>query len=153
MSPLPAATWACNVVDTRGLVRTPMQVDHAYMSVATLTDDPLDKMDCIENAPSIRAIVIGKGEDFSNVAGMADGYAIMPQVRDEAARHRHCTQHAGCRPPAPLPWTLPQLGCAGVSMWFIDAITHCGGTKPTWCAWQLLRGGRRVQPKPTLCES
>lgn len=51
------------------------------MSIATLTDEPLDKMDCIENAPSIRAIVVGKGEDFSNVEGMVDGSPIMPQVR------------------------------------------------------------------------
>lgn len=50
------------------------------MSVATLTDEPLDKMDCIENAPSIRAIVIGKGEDFGNVDGMIDGSPVMPQV-------------------------------------------------------------------------
>lgn len=58
-----------------------VQVDGAYMSVATLTDEPLDKMDCIENAPSIRAIVIGKGEDFGNVDGMVDGSPVMPQVR------------------------------------------------------------------------
>lgn len=50
------------------------------MSVATLTDDPLDKMTSINNAPSIRAIVIGKGEDFSNKEGLPDGAAIMPQV-------------------------------------------------------------------------
>lgn len=68
-----------------------MQVDHAYMSVATLTEEPLDEMDCIENAPSIRAIVIGKGEDFSNVAGMADGSAIMPQVR--VKRRQLCSCH------------------------------------------------------------
>jgi hypothetical protein len=66
----------------------PLQVDHAYMSVATLTDEPLHKMDCIENAPSIRAIVIGKGEDFSNVAGMMDGNAIMPQVLYACLQYR-----------------------------------------------------------------
>lgn len=58
-----------------------MQVDHAYLSVATLTEEPLEKMDCIENAPSIRAIIIGKGEDFANYEHSYDGLARMPQVR------------------------------------------------------------------------
>lgn len=58
-----------------------MQVDNAYMSVATLTDEPLAAMDCIENAPSIRGIIIGKGEDFGNVEGASEGVARMPQVR------------------------------------------------------------------------
>jgi hypothetical protein len=57
-----------------------MQVDGAYMSVATLTDEPLAAMDCIENAPSIRAVIIGKGEDFSNADGRSEGDAGMPQV-------------------------------------------------------------------------
>jgi hypothetical protein len=56
------------------------QVDHAYISVATLTDEPLAEMDRIENAPSIKSIIVGKGEDFANVAGGQDGNAIMPQV-------------------------------------------------------------------------
>jgi hypothetical protein len=55
------------------------QVDGAYMSVATLTNEPLDKMDCIENAPSIRAIIIGKGENFANAKGEIDGAALLPQ--------------------------------------------------------------------------
>lgn len=68
------------------LVLPSMQVDHAYLSVATLTPEPLDKMDCIENAPSIRAVIIGKGEDFSNTNGEYDGAAILPQTVSGATR-------------------------------------------------------------------
>ena len=57
-----------------------VQVDGAYITVATLTDAPLSKMKGIESAPSIKAIVVGKGEDFSNREGLPDGNAIMPQV-------------------------------------------------------------------------
>jgi hypothetical protein len=50
------------------------------MSVATLTDEPIGKMDCIDNAPKILAVVVGKGDDYAAADGYSDGKAVMPQV-------------------------------------------------------------------------
>jgi hypothetical protein len=50
------------------------------MSVATLTDEPIDKMISIDSAPKIMAVVVGKGADYAAAEGFSDGNAVMPQV-------------------------------------------------------------------------
>jgi hypothetical protein len=58
-----------------------VQVDNAHLSVATLTDDcPLGKMNSIDSAPKIRAVVVGKGADYAAAEGFSAGNSIMPQV-------------------------------------------------------------------------
>lgn len=59
-----------------------LQVDNAHLSIATLTDDcPLGKMNSIDSAPRIKAVVVGKGADYAAAEGFSDGKQIMPQVR------------------------------------------------------------------------
>lgn len=57
-----------------------VQVDNAHISVATLTDEPIDKMISIDSAPKIMAVVVGKGADYAAAEGFSDGNAVMPQV-------------------------------------------------------------------------
>lgn len=66
------------------------QVDNAHLSVATLTDEPISKMDCIDNAPKILAVVVGKGDDYAAADGFSDGKAVMPQVCGDGLCCLHC---------------------------------------------------------------
>lgn len=52
-----------------------------YMSIARLTDEPLDKMVSAQTAPKIYAAVVKKGLNFANTGGFPDGNNAMPQVR------------------------------------------------------------------------
>jgi hypothetical protein len=65
------------------------QVDNAHLSVATLTDEPISKMNSIDSAPKILAVVVGKGDAYAAADGFSDGKAVMPQVR--AFMHKVCT--------------------------------------------------------------
>lgn len=58
-----------------------IQVDNAHLSVATLTDEPISKMNSIDSAPKILAVVVGKGDAYAAADGFSDGKAVMPQVR------------------------------------------------------------------------
>lgn len=58
-----------------------MQITQSHLSVATITNEPLDEDFTVESAPMIRAVVVGKGADFANFAGNTDGSPSMPQVR------------------------------------------------------------------------
>lgn len=64
-----------------------MQVDNAHLSVATLTDEPLDKMNSIDSAPKILAVVVGKGDDYATADGYSDGKAVMPQPNTTTVLH------------------------------------------------------------------
>jgi hypothetical protein len=57
-----------------------VQVDNAHLSVATLTDEPISKMNSIDSAPKILAVVVGKGDGYAAADGFSDGKAVMPQV-------------------------------------------------------------------------
>lgn len=50
------------------------------MSVATLSDAPLNLMCSVDTAPLIKAVVVGKGGDFANTPGASDGNPYMPQA-------------------------------------------------------------------------
>lgn len=68
---------------------TQLQVSHSHLSIASLTDEPLDKMCSVETAPMIKAVVVGKGADFSNYPDDEDdGQPVMPQVSAQRA-HPH----------------------------------------------------------------
>jgi len=50
------------------------------MSIATLTGEPLDKMDSKDTAPKIIATMVGKGVDFANKDASMEGIPAKPQV-------------------------------------------------------------------------
>lgn len=61
--------------------RVATQVDNAHLSVATLAEEPcLDDMTSVDTAPKIKAVVVGKGDNYGSAEGYSDGNAIMPQV-------------------------------------------------------------------------
>lgn len=57
-----------------------MQVSDSHLSVAALTDENLSNMRSVESAPLLKAVVVGKGADFTNEEGDHDGDQFMPQV-------------------------------------------------------------------------
>jgi len=58
-----------------------MKVSDTLMSIATLTGEPLEKMDSKDTAPKIIAQMLGKGGDFSNHDASMEGIPAMPQPR------------------------------------------------------------------------
>jgi hypothetical protein len=62
-----------------------LQVSHSHLSIASLTNEPLDHMCSVETAPLIRAVVVGKGADFSNYPDdEEDGQPVMPQASTQS---------------------------------------------------------------------
>lgn len=57
-----------------------IQVSDTLMSIATLTGEPLEKMDSKDTAPKIIATMVGKGADFANKDASMEGIPAMPQV-------------------------------------------------------------------------
>jgi len=87
--PLPPDThrclWMCN-----------MQITQSHLSVATLTNEPLEEQFTVETAPMIKAVVVGKGADFANFAGNTDGSPSMPQVCIEGNTSFRMTNSPHC---------------------------------------------------------
>jgi hypothetical protein len=125
-----------------------VQVSDSHLSVAALTDEEnLDKMRSVETAPLLKAVVVGKGADYTNYQGGSDGEPVMHQVRhtgnvqfqacttclvsrwgsccvESALQYKHFNLGASCSKPLQLSTTKPPCGTQLVQSGLFSGCLH-----------------------------